>query len=393
MKPFLLLFAVTLTAHSEILRLSHVVPEAGSGITRFELVQGDHTSIIFIKDEPILTEADIAVARPSFEREDSIDVTLSPSGAKKMIEATAPMRPGIEQIAIIIDGKVVSAPVVQSVPLGKNFQISGLDDPNEPKKLAARLTGKSEDEIAKEIAENEKRVRELPPLPKPTFHTDEEYKQLKAEREKLGMNYMDRIYTEAELDELLKKGMTEAEVIKIFGKPRSIESEENIKRLTFETAPEKFPTKEGLHLDSFIVRFDSDKVIDWCTHSWSSRTREPKNPSRIPDNLIYKTPPADFSSENFDFVTFVEAHEISLKQGEKKPSNSDYHELLGILWSISSTEDENKSIDSTCDAITFLKPVIPELEALVTKATKQRILLTDLNKALKPYALGDKTWK
>jgi|TARA_B110000037_G_scaffold222718_1_gene299102 hypothetical protein len=42
-----------------------------------------------------------------------------------MIAATKPIAGGIDRIAIMVDGKFLSAPVVQSVPLGKNFVISG----------------------------------------------------------------------------------------------------------------------------------------------------------------------------------------------------------------------------------------------------------------------------
>jgi hypothetical protein len=45
----------------------------------------------------------------------------------------------IDRIAIVLDGVVQSAPVVQSVPLGKNFVINGLDEPGETKKLANAL--------------------------------------------------------------------------------------------------------------------------------------------------------------------------------------------------------------------------------------------------------------
>lgn len=140
-KPLFLILLLCLPAHSEILRLSLIVPEAGEGITKFEISRGEIKETIFVKDQPIVTTADVATASPSLSREDSVSVSLTEEGGKKMFEATKEMRHGIDRIAIIVDGKLISAPIVNDT-LGKNFEISELNDPDEPKKLAARMSGK-----------------------------------------------------------------------------------------------------------------------------------------------------------------------------------------------------------------------------------------------------------
>jgi SecD/SecF fusion protein len=56
-----------------------------------------------------------------------------------MIALTKNMRPQIDRIAIVLDGEVISAPVVNQVPLGKQFVITGLRDPGEPLSLANSL--------------------------------------------------------------------------------------------------------------------------------------------------------------------------------------------------------------------------------------------------------------
>ncbi len=392
MKPLFLLLILSLTAHSEILRLSHVVPEAGEGITRFEISYGELKELIFVKDQPIVTTADVAGAYPTPERENSLSVSLSDEGGKKMFEATKAMRHGIDRIAIIVDGKVKSAPIVNET-LSKNFEISGLNGPDEALKLASRISGKSEEEIAKITAKNKKLALEQLLHPEPSFHTHEEYKLLKAERAKMGMYYVDRVYTEAELDQLLKKGMSEADVIAIFGKPHSIASKEETKELTFVTAPEKHPAKKEYHMNSFIVEFTSDKVSHWRAFAWSERTQEPKRAQRIPDNLIHKAPPIDLSSDDFDIIAFVEKYEISLKPGETTPTNSDYYDLLGTLWLPTITEDDDKTIDSKCDLITFLKPIIPELAATIKNTPNGRISVANLITALSPYIYEGKPLK
>ena len=68
--------------------------------------------------------------------EGKLTVELNPEGANKMFDLTSKMRPGVDRLAIVLDGKVLSAPVVQS-SLGANFEISGMKDANEAKSIAA----------------------------------------------------------------------------------------------------------------------------------------------------------------------------------------------------------------------------------------------------------------
>ena len=142
MKITLIILATCLAAHAGIIRLSAVVQKEGPGITRHEIGEGENQQTLFVEEKAIITEADVAIATPSPTQQDAVDVTLSKEGTEKMIAATKIMRPGIDRIAIIVDGRILSAPVLQSVPLGKNFVINGLDQKNEPRQLADRLSGK-----------------------------------------------------------------------------------------------------------------------------------------------------------------------------------------------------------------------------------------------------------
>ncbi len=394
MKSILLLTLLSISANAEIIRLSLVAPEATPGYTRHEYGEGEEKSVVFVEDKGFLTEADVAVATPSLQNEDGVDVTLSAQGTEKMIAATTPMRPGIDRIAIMVDGNVLSAPIVQSVPLGKNFVISGLNGEEEPARLAARLMGKTEAEMNRELAEQKERIKNQPPRPEPVYHTEEEYQQLKEEREKMGFHYMDRIYTEEELGKLLKIGMKEPDVITIFGKPIRISTgESGMREMTFETAPEKRPIEAGYHMDSFVVKFSSGKVESWRPFGWSKNVRKPKDPQRNPSNLIIKSPPADMSADNFDLIAFCEKIEISLKPGEKTPTTGDVSELLGILWSSAGSLEEEKSIDSQCDLITLLTPKVPELAALADSSKDDRIPLSSIKVAIRPYIYGEKDLK
>lgn len=379
------------TMSADVIRLASVVEIDGLGITRHEFGEGENPEILFVEDKAIVTEADVVHAILSPSREDAIDIGLSKAGTEKMIAATKIMRPGIDRIAIIVNGKIVSAPVLQSVPLGKHFIISGLKEKNEAMNLAARLSGKSDLEIVDELAVIEQGMRDRPPLPEPVFHTEEEYQKLKAERDKVGLHYMDRLYSEAELDGLLKPGMKKAEVTGIFGKPQlRTENEDGTVRLKFETAPERRPETPEYHMGSFRAHFESGKLIEWRAYGWSHSTRAPKPPERPPGNLIFKTPPADMSSEDFDYMAFYEAHEISLKPGKNKPTVADYYDLIGVLWGLSGIVDEGQTIDSQCDIIQFLVPAVPDLGALVKKSAQGRIAINEINEILKAFVLGEK---
>lgn len=84
---------------------------------------------------------DIANAVPSPQQADAVAITLNAAGTDKMIALTSSdnMRAGIDRIAIVLDGEVVSAPVVNQTPLGKRFIIEGLDEPGEVETLANQL--------------------------------------------------------------------------------------------------------------------------------------------------------------------------------------------------------------------------------------------------------------
>lgn len=86
--------------------------------------------------------------------EGQLNVELNSEGADKMLAVTQKMEHGRDRLAIILDGKVLSAPVVQS-PLSKKFQISGLSNAKEAKVLASTLLNPLRNPL---IIEEERRV-------------------------------------------------------------------------------------------------------------------------------------------------------------------------------------------------------------------------------------------
>ena len=105
---------------------------------------------ILLKRVAALGGADIANATPSPQQNDAVAITLNSGGEDKMIALTKDMRPGVDRIAIVLDGEVISAPVVNQVPLAKQFVIEGLNEPGEVQSLANSLMNPLENALVVE---------------------------------------------------------------------------------------------------------------------------------------------------------------------------------------------------------------------------------------------------
>jgi SecD/SecF fusion protein len=113
---------------------------------------------ILLSRRVALGGSDISSASPSQQGIGIVDIVLNSDGENKMIALTEHMTPGQDRIAVVLDGVVISAPVVQSVPLGKQFQVSGLDKPGEALSLANSLMNPLENPL---VVEEERTVSPL----------------------------------------------------------------------------------------------------------------------------------------------------------------------------------------------------------------------------------------
>src|SRR5690606_21761411 len=105
-------------------------------------------SPILLRNRMALGGSDIANATPSPQQANAVAITLNSAGTDKMIALTKDMRPQVDRIAIVLDGEVISAPVVNQVPLGKNFIIEGLDEPGEVRGLANALMNPNQNPLS-----------------------------------------------------------------------------------------------------------------------------------------------------------------------------------------------------------------------------------------------------
>ena len=85
-------------------------------------------------------------AWPDQGRAGVINVTLTSTGGKYMRRLTDRMEKGVDRLAIVLDGQVKSAPVVQDV-LSSNFIIQGIDDNQERKDLSSTLMNPMENPL------------------------------------------------------------------------------------------------------------------------------------------------------------------------------------------------------------------------------------------------------
>lgn len=128
-----------------------IVPGYRAYTERSKDEEGNETSApILLNRRMALGGSDIANAVPSPSRADAVAITLNSEGTDKMIALTKDMRQGSDRIAIVLDGEVISAPVVQQTPLGKQFEVSGLDEPGEVQSLANALMNPLENALVVE---------------------------------------------------------------------------------------------------------------------------------------------------------------------------------------------------------------------------------------------------
>jgi SecD/SecF fusion protein len=109
---------------------------------------------ILLNRRMALGGSDIADAVPSPQQADAVAITLNGEGTDKMIALTKNMTPRQDRIAIVLDGEVISAPVVNQVPLGKQFIIEGLREPGEVQSLANALMNPLENALVVEEFRN-----------------------------------------------------------------------------------------------------------------------------------------------------------------------------------------------------------------------------------------------
>ncbi|MFT4176198.1 MAG: protein translocase subunit SecD [Luteolibacter sp.] len=144
------------TLAQRVLEGSDIVPGYRSYILKGKNEDGiEFSQPILLSRRAALGGSDISSAYPSPQRSDAVSITLNGPGSDKMIALTKDMRRGVDRIAIVLDGEVLSAPTVQQTPLSRHFEVTGLHDPGEPKSLSDALMNPLENPL---IVETQNKV-------------------------------------------------------------------------------------------------------------------------------------------------------------------------------------------------------------------------------------------
>ncbi len=102
----------------------HVVsPEDGSSRYEYMVVQRPEAAA---EEDLLVTELEVESAQADVAREGVVDVQLTQRGADILGRLTGGMEPGHDRLAILLNGRLVCAPVVHA-QLGASFIISGLE--------------------------------------------------------------------------------------------------------------------------------------------------------------------------------------------------------------------------------------------------------------------------
>ncbi|MDB6080705.1 MAG: protein-export rane protein SecD [Akkermansiaceae bacterium] len=97
----------------------------------------EFTDYILLSNRVALTGKDVLSARPEQQgSENLVSITLNSIGGEKMTNLTKNKIPRRDRIAVLLDNEILTAPVLNTVPLGNQFQITGQESLQEARDLS-----------------------------------------------------------------------------------------------------------------------------------------------------------------------------------------------------------------------------------------------------------------
>ncbi len=137
--PFIIFSTAVNLCCGGTLRVSKVADKASENTEQMKYEAG--AQVLFVEKASLLSDADVKRAVPNYGLDNAFYVELTDDGARKLKEATERMLYGKDRLAIIIEGSIASAPVVQA-PLGRDFVLANLGTPREVDDLARKMSGR-----------------------------------------------------------------------------------------------------------------------------------------------------------------------------------------------------------------------------------------------------------
>lgn len=120
--------------------------EDGRFVYQYEILRTPNSAM---QKGVYITGSQVSSANPDGAHAGHVNVSLNGEGAGHMQKLTSSMALGQDRLAVVLNGIVKCAPVVQSV-LHKDFNISGLDGKNEPQNISEALANPLSSELVVE---------------------------------------------------------------------------------------------------------------------------------------------------------------------------------------------------------------------------------------------------
>lgn len=143
-------------AHPQSQRLAELVAAGEETVPGYraypqDVTDEDGTIIgtrhLLVSRRPALTGKEVAAAWPDRSTNDAVNIELTSTGGKQMEAFTRTLKPGVDLIVSILDGKVINAATLQQQVLSSRFQITGLDSLEECEELSKGLSNPMENDI------------------------------------------------------------------------------------------------------------------------------------------------------------------------------------------------------------------------------------------------------
>jgi preprotein translocase subunit SecD len=134
------LTAVTVYADVPAVQFLAVLSEQTSASHEVEFNWRNEIRSLHVLPTPIISDPDIESAEVSLEQPNTVNITLSEAGGVKFKNGIKDLLG--KQIAIVVNGNVVSAPVLQAVDFGRKLQIAGTLSDLETQSLVEKLNRK-----------------------------------------------------------------------------------------------------------------------------------------------------------------------------------------------------------------------------------------------------------
>ena len=143
--PWVLIAVLPMMAYAEPFQVREVMTTGSESTESFDFERGDHRETLFLSPNALITNADVKEAKLKESDGGSyqLHVQLTVDGARSLAKATAIEGKGPRRLALLVHGKVFSAPMVTQQIISGKLEILGGEDLEEAQRILASVTTSS----------------------------------------------------------------------------------------------------------------------------------------------------------------------------------------------------------------------------------------------------------